>query len=171
MIYQSDSQRAVDVAPHRGVVLLTIFVAVLFNLFPYPDAWFVFKPDFVALALTFWVLRPLGTTGYATAFTFGVVMDVAYTVPLGQHAFAYAVLLLVANLLRKLYSFSGMLQQGVIVFVLLSVAQISSFSVSMLRENATATPELVYPPMVGAALWFVLPLLLLTAHERASTTA
>src|SRR5512134_554230 len=69
---------------------LTLVLALLFNLLPWPDAGWL--PDMLALVLAFWCVHQPRKVGIGIAWFLGLVMDAGSGALLGQHAFAYAVL-------------------------------------------------------------------------------
>ena len=160
-MYQSDSFGTMAAPPNIDFVWLSMLLAILLNLFPYPDQWYSFKPDFVALMLVHWALRPLFMFSYSWAFILGIISDVAYTAHLGQHAFAYAVILLIAGFLRNPYVIAGRLARAVYIFIALGAAQISVLAVSMVFESVTISVWLLMPAFIGAVLWLLVPILLL----------
>ena len=101
MIYYSDSRRLIAREPAREWIWLSLLGGMLCNLFPYPDDWFAFKPDFVAMLIIYWGLRLRVALSFSLVFFCGIFMDVAYTATLGQHAFAYAIALAIAMMFRR----------------------------------------------------------------------
>ncbi len=164
--YQSDAMRDLEAVPSRLLIWLSLFCALCLNLAPYPDEWFVFKPDFVALLITYWVFRMRDAVGYSAAFLLGLLSDIAYTSTLGQHSFAYAVLVLTADFLRNPYVIAGRLQQCVFVMIALGAALGASLGVSAIFDDATPAAVDFLPALTGAGLWLALPLLLLPAAHR-----
>ena len=167
-MYHSDMSRSIEREASRVFVWFTLASGFLLNLLPYPDRWFEYKPDFVALLLVYWALRVKTPISFTLAFLLGVLMDVAYTAALGQHAFAYTMLLVVATLFRKPYVLASRLQQAVFVGVALSAGIGSSLLVSMAFDDSIPVLADFQPALVGACLWFVLPLLLVPPARLAS---
>lgn len=167
MMYHSDMRRSIERESSRAFIWFTLLLGFLLNLLPYPDHWFEFKPDFVALLLVYWALRVRKPISLTLAFTLGVLMDVAYTAALGQHAFAYAVLLGVTTVFRSTYVIATRLQQVCYVGIALAAGIASSLAVSMWLEGGTPTLADFQPALVGAGIWLVLPLLLTPAARFA----
>lgn len=159
-MYHSDSRRSIELDPSRVFVWLSLLGGMIFNLLPYPDQWFLYKPDFVALVLVIWALRLRRPVSFTMVFIVGILMDVAYTATLGQHAFAYCLLLGTATLFRRPYAIANRFHRSVFVFVTLVVTMAASLLVSMVYEGATVEYQFFYPAAVGAMGWLILPLLL-----------
>ena len=159
MRYHSDMRRSIELDPSLRLVLFTLFFGFLLNMLPYPDHWFAYKPDFVALVLVYWGLKMRKHFSLTLAFGVGIMMDVAYTAALGQHAFAYIVLLMAVSLFRRPYVIARKLQQAVFVGIALSASIASSLLVSWIFEDGSVALEHFIPAAVGAGIWWVLPLL------------
>lgn len=160
MRYHSDVTRSIERDPGLRLIALSLACGLLLNLLPYPDAWFEYKPDFVALLLAYWALRMRRSFPFAVAFAAGILMDVAYTAALGQHAFAYAALLLVAHFLKRPYVIANRAQQAVFAGLALAAAIAASLLVSRAYESIAVAPADFKPALVGMLLWLLLPLLL-----------
>ena len=163
MMYHSDMSRSIEREASRGFIWFTLLLGFLLNLLPYPDRWFEFKPDFVALLLVYWALRVRNPISMTLAFTLGILMDVAYTAALGQHAFAYTILLVVATTFRTSYVIATKIQQVVYVGLALAAGIGASLVVSIVQQGGTLTLGDFQPALVGAGIWLVLPLLLIPA--------
>lgn len=159
MRYHSDMRRSIELDPSFRLVLFTLLAGFLLNMLPYPDHWFVYKPDFVGLVLVYWGLKMRKPFSLTLAFLVGIVMDVAYTAALGQHAFAYIVLLMTVAVFRRPYVIARKLQQVVFVGIALAAAIASSLLVSWFFEDGSIAATHFMPAAVGAGIWLVLPLL------------
>lgn len=168
MEYHSDMRRSIERESSRPFIWFTLLLGFLLNLLPYPDRWFEFKPDFVALLLVYWALRVRDPISMTMAFALGVLMDVAYTAALGQHAFAYTVMLVVATTFRPTYVIATRIQQVIYVGVCLAAGIGASLVVSMALEGGTPTFVDFQPAAVGAGIWLVLPMLLTPVARLAS---
>jgi len=77
--------------PVKGsFMVLTMTLALLFNLFPWRDVSGL--PDMLALVLAFWCIHEPRKMGIGTAWILGLILDAGNGTLLGQHAFAYSVL-------------------------------------------------------------------------------
>lgn len=164
-MYYSDSRRLIELDPRRVTVWLSLLGGLMLNLLSYPDAWFAYKPDFVALILVIWALRLRRPIPFSMVFLVGILMDVAYTATLGQHAFAYSVLLGVATFLHRPYAIANRLHRAVFVFLTLAFTIGASLLVSMVFESASAEFSTFTPALIGAGAWLVMPLLLVFARS------
>lgn len=148
-------------------IWLTTLVALLLNLLPWSGLAALFRPDFLALVLLFWMMREPQLVGFAAAFTLGLLMDVAHATLFGQHALAYTLLAYSATLVRRrLRMFSVAKQLWHVLPVLLAVQAV----ILLVRMAAGADfPGFAYfgASFTAAALWpFVCALLLLPQRPR-----
>lgn len=165
-LYYSDSMRHLDVAPQRPLVWLSLLLAMVLNLVPYPDVFFVYKPDFMALTLVYWCFRDRNTIDYISAFALGLLTDVAFTSTLGQHAFAYSSLIFVTDIMRNSYMIAGGTQQLVFVMIALAIALSASLSVSVVFDAATPAVTDLYPVIAGAIIWIAFKVIRRTLFLR-----
>ena len=77
------------------VIYLSLGVALMTMLLPLPLEWRMLRPDFVALALFYWVLALPHQVGVTTAFGVGLAQDLIEGAPLGISCFGLMVATLV----------------------------------------------------------------------------
>ena len=101
------------------VIYLSLGVALLTMLLPLPMEWRILRPDFVALALFYWVLALPNRVGVATAFGVGMAQDLIEGAPLGISCFGLmlATLVLLFNY-QRIRQFDGM-QQSLVMLALM----------------------------------------------------
>jgi len=90
-------------------IVVSLVVALAINLLPLGRV--VWLPDMVLLLLAFWGVHQPLRVGMGIAFVLGLCMDVHQSALLGQHALAYATLMLGAQYThRRLLWFGPLLQ-------------------------------------------------------------
>jgi rod shape-determining protein MreD len=103
-----------------GFIGASLAAALLLNLLPWAGAWLWIKPDFVALVVLYWCIEQPRRVGFVTAWTLGLLMDVADGTLLGQHALAYSILAFASIVLhRRVRMFSGTPQALHVVLLML----------------------------------------------------
>jgi rod shape-determining protein MreD len=127
-------------------------------------------PDFVALVLAFWCVREPRRVGLGIAWALGVVVDVGNGVLLGQHALAYSLLAFGASALSRRILWFPLLGQALHVALLLLIAQAVAVAVRLAAGAEFTGWTIVAAPLLGAALWPVLSVLLLAPQRRAPET-
>ena len=100
-----------------------MLVALVLNLLPWSGALLRAHPDFLLLVLLYWAVHQPRSIGQGWGFMLGLVMDVANSVLLGQHALIYVVAIFLAQLLRLRMLQLSLLEQALHVLAVLLVAQ------------------------------------------------
>ncbi len=137
-------------------IIITLVTALLANLLPWSGwaAWLA--PDFVALMVLYWCIHEPRKAGFLTAWSLGLLMDVANGSLFGQHALAYTLLAYAGIVLhRRVLRFSTAAQVLHVIPLLL----FTSLIVLLVRAIAGADfPGYAYflGSFTGAALWPVM---------------
>jgi len=156
--------------PTRGkIIALGMVIALVLNLLPLDARILPIRPDFVALLILYWCIEQPRRFGIGSAWSIGLLMDVAYGSLFGQHALAYSAMAFVAvSLHRRLQSFSRW-QQALHVVVLLLLAQALILAVNLLTGAPTVGLSYFLPAFSGALLWPALPSLFNALRRRTPT--
>jgi len=142
----------------------SLFGALLLDLLPWGPT--IPAPDFVALALVFWNVQQPRRVGMATAFVFGLLIDVHDGALFGQHALAYTLLSYGAISLHRRIRWFPVLGQVPHVLPLLLVAQVASLAVRMSVGGPFPGWGYFLQSVVGALLWPFASWLLLVPQRR-----
>jgi rod shape-determining protein MreD len=142
----------------------SLAVALLVNFLPWTNVALV--PDFVALVLAFWCVREPRLVGLGAAWGLGLVTDVGNGVLLGQHALAYSLLAFVAITLSRRILWFPLWGQALHVAALLLLAQAVGALVRLAAGAEFPGWTLAVGPLLGAALWPPLSVLLLLPQRR-----
>jgi len=82
------------------VIIISFAVAMLMNVMPLPESINLFKPDWVALVLVYWVMAMPDRIGVLVGWVVGLLVDVLYGTLFGIHAMSFA---LVAYLIQMIF--------------------------------------------------------------------
>ena len=126
-------------------------------------AW---MPDLVALTLVFWTIHQPRRVGVASAFLFGILVDIHQGALLGQHALAYTVLSYLAIAIHRRLLWFGVPSQAFQVLPLFATSHAIELGVRMLASGSFPGPLLLLAPVVESALWPVVSVLLLLPQKR-----
>lgn len=140
---------------YRGgwIILLTFAVALWLSVIPLPEWAQWGRPAWVAMTLIYWVLALPHRVGVGAGWLAGLCLDILEWSPLGQNAFALAVVAyLVLVLHERLRMFSG-IQQAAVIFVLLGVSELLSHWLKTLLGVANPNVMFLMPAFVSALLW------------------
>jgi rod shape-determining protein MreD len=146
-------------------IWLTLIVALMFNMLPVGRlAW---MPDLLAVTLVFWSVHQPLRIGVVAAFLFGLAVDVHQTSLLGQHALAYTTLSFFAITIHRRLLWFTVPSQAVQVLPLFVAAHAIELAIRMLAGGAFPGLTVLLAPVIEAALWPVVSVLLLLPQRRA----
>lgn len=146
-------------------LLTALMINMLLNMGLWGRAAWV--PDLLAVALVFWSVHQPLRIGVGVAFAFGLAMDVHQGALLGQHALAYTVLGFLAIAMHRRLLWFGVPNQAVQVLPLFMAAHVLELLVRL--ASGGGFPGVLYflAPVLEAALWPVVSVLLLAPQRRA----
>ncbi|MCE2989288.1 MAG: rod shape-determining protein MreD [Burkholderiales bacterium] len=139
-------------APMR-LVLGSLLVALLLNLLPWSGWALLLKPDFLLLVVLYWAVHESRSVGQTWGFAFGLLMDVADSALLGQHALVYVVAIFLTQQLRIRMLHLRLFEQALHVAGILFVAQLIYIGLNLSLGRDFAGLALLFGPAVGALLW------------------
>jgi len=147
-----------------STILGSLAAALLLNFLPWKNIAVV--PDFVALVLAFWCVRQPRLVGLGAAWFLGLATDVGNGVLLGQHALAYSLLAFAAITLSRRILWFSLWGQSLHVAAILLFAQAVGLAVRLATGADFPGWSIAVGPLVGAALWPVVSVLLLLPQQR-----
>lgn len=124
------------------------------------------RPDWVALVLLYWVMAIPQQVGMITAWVAGLFVDSMTGNLLGQHALALVFIAWAGLSLYERLRMYSLLQQAVIVFVTIGLAQLLDAGIHSLTRDAAMSPLLILPALVSALCWPPVFLLLRALRRR-----
>jgi len=147
-------------------ILGSLTLAVLVEQLPWSGLAMVLRPDFVLVALLFWVLHQPQRVGFGIAFFLGLVADFQDGAALGQHGIAYVVgVYLVLYLRLRLLQFDPFRQAAQLFPVLLAV-QLVVLLGGWLAVNPPAGLTILMPVFGSTLLWYLSALVLRLWHGK-----
>jgi len=144
----------------RGLIFLTITVAVLLSLLPLPAVLMPFKPYWVAMVVIYWSLETHDIIGLGLAFLIGLILDTLSGSLMGLHALSLVVMVFLVQRFRSRLRFFPPWQQALSVLGLLVNDRIILIWITVLLGEPIPTWKYWLPPLVGMAIWPWLFLLL-----------
>ena len=163
MIMRPGKQLLLPARP--GFIWASLLIALLVNMLPLGrQPW---MPDLLALVLVFWSVHQPLRIGIATAFLFGLVMDVHQTALLGQHALAYTALSYFAIMVHRRLLWFTVPSQAMQVLPLFGSAHAIELAIRLFAGGSFPGWTLVLAPMLESLLWPVATVILLAPQRRA----
>lgn len=143
----------------------SLLLALLLNMLPVgPVTWL---PDWVALLLVFWAMHQPQKVGLGAAFIFGLLVDVQQASLLGQQAWVYCCLVLAVLLLRRRLVWYSLVSQATQLLPLFVLAHVLFMVMQLLTGAPFAGYALIVAPVMEAALWPIISIILLAPQMRA----
>jgi len=146
-------------------IALTLLAALGFNLLPLGRHLAI--PDMLAVTLAFWAVHQPRRVGIGLSFIFGLVMDVHQGALLGQHALAYTLLAFFSLALSRRLTWFTLAQQALQVLPLFAATHAVSLLVRLAAGDLFPGWSLFVAPLIEAALWPLVTLVLLAPQLRA----
>lgn len=152
-------------APAR-LVIFSLAIGLVINLLPWSGWALQIKPDFLLIVLLYWSTHESRNVGQGWGFTLGLVMDVADSVLLGQHALGYVAAIFLVQLLRLRLLQLSVLEQAMHVGAILFVTQLVNLLLNFLLGQDYPGISIIVPPLLGATLWPVLNFIVMLPRFR-----
>jgi rod shape-determining protein MreD len=146
-------------------IWFTLIFAMMINMLPLGRLpW---MPDVLAVVIVFWSVHQPLRIGVIAAFIFGLAVDVHQASLLGQHALAYTTLSYFAITIHRRLLWFTVPSQAVQVLPLFAAAHGIELAIRMLAGAPFPGTTFLLAPVVEAALWPVVSVLLLLPQRRA----
>jgi len=131
----------------------TLLLALCLQAMPLPDAWLIWRPDWLGLMLIYWCLVAPQRVGVFHGFVLGLLIDLVEGAPLGQNALVLSLLAYLALLLYSRMRAYALIQQAVLVFVLLGIAQLVEQWLRTIFGPFAINLAFLLPALIGGILW------------------
>lgn len=139
---------------HKNIYF-SLLVAFMLYLLPWAGFGLMLRPDFVLLALLYWLLRAPHQCNVGTAWMLGMLVDLASGSLFGQYALAYAFTAFVAlSYQRRLVLFNEWQQAGYVLLLLL-LTQLSLLIIKLFAGSGLPGWSYFLPSLSGVLLWQV----------------
>lgn len=133
-------------------IFVTFIVAMIMTLFPLPDSWQAFRPSWVMLVLSYWIIALPERIGMLWAFVCGLLLDAILNTSLGLHGFSLAIVTFILHILYKRVRLFPLWKQGLFMFFLSLVYLAMTFWLGRLTGKSVGTIAW-QATIVNAILW------------------
>ena len=136
-----------------GLRWISIAVALLFMLMPFPAWLSSLRPFLLALVAVFWVLETPNKMGFGHLFLIGLVLDLASFSLLGEHSLRLMLVALLVGRIRSQFRFYPVWQQALILLAILYV-DLLLLSVIRLAAGMPQAPAGAWlSPVLAFLIW------------------
>jgi rod shape-determining protein MreD len=167
MIMRPGQQLLLPVNPF--FIWASLLTALLANMLLNMGVWgrAPWAPDVLAVVLVFWTVHQPLRISIGAAFVFGLLMDAHQGGLLGQHAMSYTVLSFFAITMHRRLLWFTVPSQAAQVLPLFVAAHGVELALRVLSGGTFPGFWILLAPMVEAALWPVVSVVLLAPQRRA----
>ncbi|MEZ5564609.1 MAG: rod shape-determining protein MreD [Gammaproteobacteria bacterium] len=137
----------------RWPVWLLVLLALAAELLSLPVALQPLRPSWTTMVVIYWCLMWPGRFGVFSAFTVGLIVDVAHGSLLGQHAFSLSLVAYVVLKLHLQMRVFPLWQLTLSVFALLTLEAFAVLWIDGASGRADFSPGRWGPVLAGALLW------------------
>ncbi|AKE52693.1 rod shape-determining protein MreD [Kangiella geojedonensis] len=134
------------------VIILTFIIALILTVIPLPESWSPYRPDWILLVFSYWVIALPHRIGLLWAFIWGLIFDALLGSTLGLHSFTLCVIafILQLNYLRiRIYPiWKQALTMGGIALLYMALV--------LWLSRVTGSPESTWTYWISAAIDAVL---------------
>jgi len=135
------------------IVIPTLIVALMLNMWPLPEWLEHARPEWVVLVLIYWALAMPEQIGVTVAWFVGLLLDVTQGAIIGQHAVGLVLVVFVINTQYQRIRVFSLAQQALVVLLLLLIKQVLVLWVSGMVGQAPDIGLYFLPALTGAILW------------------
>ena len=135
------------------VVVASLLAALALAIVPLPDMVAAFRPDWVLLAMVYWMLMDPGRLGLIWAMLLGLLLDTLSGALLGQNAMALLLVAYIAQRFCLRIRVFPISQMTLTVFALLATYQFLLFWVDGVVDRQVPLANRWGPVVAGALLW------------------
>ena len=133
--------------------LMLGLISIILTIVPTPDFLENFKPDWTLLLLIFLSINIPKEFNVGTAFILGILVDVSKGTLLGQHAFAYLLVIFLTSKLHLQLRNYPLLQLTAIICLILMIYQFILFWINGVSGISSSISSYMGPVISGTALW------------------
>ena len=135
------------------IALITLLIAFMLAMMPLPEWAVNFRPDWVTLALIYWVMASPATIGVTVAWLVGLMLDVTHGAILGQHAIGLVMVSYIVLLQHQRLRVASLVQQSLVILILLLLKQLLVLWVDGIVDQSADIWVYFAPAIVGTLLW------------------
>lgn len=140
--------------PHGTQHIVASFVmAMAVTIIPVPESIAIYKPEWVALVLLYWVMALPHRIGVNTGWVLGLCLDVLKGALLGQHALALALLAYIMQSLSLRIRMYPFWQQSVVIALILLIYHALLLWIYDMTGTIEISWHYWWPVLLGALLW------------------
>lgn len=137
-----------------GALIVVSFLFALFlHIIPLPYELRWARPEWVSMALIYWIMVMPQKVGIGVAWVLGLLLDGLEGAYLGQNALSLSVLAYITLVLHQRIRVFAVWQQAFVVFVLIGIQQLLCNWTQSLQGGMAQNLMFLVPALISALLW------------------
>lgn len=134
-------------------VLLTLIVALTFQLYPWSGQGVILRPDFLLVVTLYWIIRAPYLINVGMAWFAGLIVDLSTGSLLGQHALAFGFAAFLALLYQRRLVLFNRWQLTVYIFALLIAERAIVLMLKLFADYENPGLSYFWPVITSLILW------------------
>lgn len=140
-------------------VLLTLIVALTFQLYPWSGQGVILRPDFLLVVTLYWVIRAPYLVNVGLSWFAGLIVDLSTGSLLGQHALAFGFAAFLALLYQRRLVLFNRWQLTIYIFVLLIAERAIVLMLKLFADYDNPGLSYFWPVVTSMILWQLMVLM------------
>ncbi|MGJ0625671.1 rod shape-determining protein MreD [Xenorhabdus bovienii] len=137
----------------RWVIWLSFLIAIVLQIMPWPEQFYMFRPTLLVLCLIYWLLAIPHRVSVGTGFVLGIITDLLQGSVLGAHALAFSIISFLMVFKFQLIRNMALWQQALVVVALSTLMNLCVFLAHALIPKTHFHPEVFWNGLVNGILW------------------